>query len=332
MAAGRSSRFGRPKAVEPLGPEGESLMAYTVFDALRAGFGGVVVVTRPELRPALEAHLAEHLGAGLPVTWVHQDPEDVPDAHRDLAVGRSKPWGTAQAVLSARAHLPGAFGIANVDDWYGPEAHAALVQALRNLTSPPTTSEAMSARPLPDPPCPAVLVGFPMAATLPPGGGGVSRGWVRGTGNGVEGVLELRDVARAPSSPSPAPTGEEPGIRGILTDGGTIAVPDDAWASMNLWGVGRCALPLLWSAFDEFLSRQGGDPEAEFALSSAVDTLIRRGSLTLRLVPAGRRWFGITHPGDAPWVRERLEALHADGTYPRRLTRVRDEGPPKLAP
>jgi hypothetical protein len=314
-------------------------MVYTLFDALRAGFGSVVVVTRPPLRGPLEAHLREHLGDGLPLEWVFQDVGDVPEPHRALARarsrGRPKPWGTGQAVLCARRHLPGAFGVANADDWYGPEALQALAGSLRGpdltATSSIPSRPGESAGPAA---CRAVLVGFPMTTTLPPGHGegvaGVSRGWVQSRAGEVESVLELRGVARAtkaepPSPGRPAPD-RAPGISGIAPDGRRVRVPEDAWASMNLWGFPPCALPLLESAFEGFLSRDGALPDAEFALSSAVDGLVHQGALGLRLVPGGRRWCGITHPDDAPWVRERLRSLHADGTYPGRLFEDRSPG------
>jgi hypothetical protein len=306
-------------------------MVYTVFDALRTGFGSVVVVTRPSLRQPLDTHLREHLGDGLPVAWVFQEIDDVPDAHRARARGsattREKPWGTGQAVLCARPHLEGVFGVANADDWYGPEALEALAGALRepaDTGAPP--APARTANSDGEPACPAVLVGFPMGMTLPPddvpGAAGVSRGWVRDRAGEVESVLELRDVTRAATtgagagSSSPEAGAE---ISGLAPDGRRVKVRDDAWASMNLWGFRECALPLLESAFERFLAGEGALPEAEFALSSAVDGLVREGSLTLDLVPGGRRWFGITHPGDARWVRERLRRLHTDGTYPGRL-------------
>ncbi|MEJ2539654.1 MAG: NTP transferase domain-containing protein [Gemmatimonadota bacterium] len=306
LAAGRSTRFGRPKQLEPLGPGGASLTVYTVADALRAGFGSVVVVTRPELRSRLADHLGDQLGPDLPVTWVLQDVTDLPQEHGHLAAAREKPWGTAHAILACRRQLDGAFGIANADDWYGPEALRALATALARLPAPP--------------PCPGVLVGYPMGATLPPDGSGVSRGLVQTRGDEVQRVVELREVAPAgveeDGSPTPELSGRDP--RGRI-----VSVSRSDRASMNLWGFGICALPLLEQGFSRFLTRYGTEPGAEFALSTAVDGLLEDGSMTLRLLPGGRRWFGVTHPGDVDWVRERLRALHADGTYPDDLTALR---------
>ncbi|HSM06653.1 MAG TPA: NTP transferase domain-containing protein [Longimicrobiales bacterium] len=291
LAAGRSSRYGRPKQLDPLGPGGASLTAYTVLDALRAGFGSVVLVVRPDLEGSLSAHLSEQLGPDLPLAWVHQELGDLPEGFGDLVPGRKKPWGTAQAVLAARKRLHGPFGVANADDWYGPEALSALRSALADLP--------------PEPPCPAVLVGFPMRATLPPSGDGVSRGRVEVAGGEVRTVVELHQVATRPDGRLSGRTGA----------GDEVAVAADDWASMNLWGFGRCGIDVLADGFTDFLEAEGADPGAEYALSTAVGDLLARDAMSLRLVPEGRRWFGVTHPGDAPWVRERLQELHDDGTY-----------------
>ena len=307
LAAGRSTRYGTPKQLAPLGPEGESLTAYSVVDGLRAGFRRIVVVTSRELRPRLEAHLQGVLGEGLPLHWALQELEMLPDDLRHLGGDRAKPWGTAQAILAAAPLLPGPFGVANADDWYGPEAFRALATAL----------DAMGGG-IPDPadspngPCPAVAVGYPMRATLSPSGG-VSRGWITADAGGrVRRVLELRNVRSAGGGR----------ILGVDPEGHPVAVPPDTPASMNLWGFHPCLLSLLHEAFRVFLMESGADLVSEFALSTAVDRLLEAGALDLRLIPEGRRWFGVTHPGDADTVARKLEALHGDGTYPDPLSQA----------
>lgn len=306
LAAGRSSRYGTPKQLAPLGPGGESLTAYTVVDALRAGFGRVVLVTSRELQPLLEAHLERHLGPGLPLDWAFQELDDLPPSLAHLAVARRKPWGTAQAILAARHHLPTVFGIANADDWYGPEAYRSLVGALASLTA------AGESGPTPLLPCPAVAVGYPMAATLSPSGG-VSRGWISADDDGViQRVVELRDVR----------AGGAGQVLGVDPEGAPVAIPSRTPASMNLWGFHPCLLSLLEDAFHVFLGESGSDVASEFALSTAVDRLLSEERIHLRLIPGGRRWFGVTHPGDGEAVSRRLEALHLDGTYSTPLART----------
>jgi hypothetical protein len=153
--------------------------------------------------------------------------------------------------------------------------------------------------------CPAVAVGYPMEATLSPSGG-VSRGWITADSAAViRRVVELRDVR----------SGAGGRILGVDPEGHPVSVPAGTPASMNLWGFHPCMLGLLRVAFHAFLLESGADGTGEFALSTAVDRLLDEDRLTLRLMDAGRRWFGVTHPGDADWVSRSLEALHRDGTY-----------------
>ena len=332
LAAGRSTRYGAPKQVAPLGPGGASLTAYTVVDALRAGFQEVVVVANRELQPRIRAHLEEALGRDLPLRWAHQEREDVPAPLAHLSALRRKPWGTAQAILSAGPHLPTPFGVANADDWYGPEALSELFRILSSPEAFPATPPVRS----PDSPrgaesartegrrtgdgngqnapriCPAVAVGYPMEATLSPSGG-VSRGWIKADEDDrVHRVLELREVR----------AGSGGRMLGVDPDGHPVAIPPGTPASMNLWGFHPCLLPLLEEAFHSFLLEMGADGTSEFALSNAVDLLLEEGFLELRLIPGGKRWFGVTHPGDAESVSRRLEALHRDGTYATPLSRT----------
>ena len=171
LAAGVSNRFGRPKALEPLGPAGETLPEYAIVDALRAGFGSIVVVTRPELAERLATRIGGALGEDLPIAWALQTLEPLPGG-RPAPDGRTRPWGTGHALLAAAPHVTSALAVANADDWYGPEAYRAL-------------AEALSERPER-----GALVGYRFGDTLSPEGG-VSRGWVTHDGPRVTGVLEL---------------------------------------------------------------------------------------------------------------------------------------------
>ncbi len=298
LAAGLSTRFGRPKQLEPVGPGGESLVAYTVVDALRAGFSRVVLVTNPE-SPELESGLRDHLetvlAPGLPLAWVHQRLDALPAGHA-VPAGRTRPWGTAQALLAAAPLLTGPFGVANADDWYGPEALVALAEAL------PRTG-----------PDEGVLVTWRMADTLSRHGG-VSRGVVNVSGNRVTGVTEVLDVRADPRRGGR--------LVGRTVAGRTLEVAPDARASMNLWGLPAAALEALARDFRRFLEVHGAEVDAEFPLSSALDALVADGRLTLEALPEGRRWFGITFAPDRDVVRARLAALHADGTYPTPLARA----------
>lgn len=295
LAAGRSTRYGRPKQLDPLGPTGASLMAYTVVDALRAGFARLVIVTASALRTDLDQHLRDTVGRDLPITWVYQRIDDLPSRLVHLATSRRKPWGTGQAVVAADGALDGPFAVANADDWYGPAALEALAGALRAMPGDLNGDER----------CPGVAIGYPMETTLSRYGG-VSRGWIQlEDGDRIRHVLELTQVRASAGT----------GMVGFDPEGASVPIPRGAPASMNLWGFHPCVLPLLDQAFEDFLLEYGGDSSREFPLSTAVDRLLESGDLELRMIPAGRRWFGVTHPDDAERVSVELEALHKKGLY-----------------
>ncbi len=288
LAAGRSTRFGTLKQVAPIGPSGASILTYTVVDALAAGFGEIVLVIGDEVEEAIRTHLSAHLGERLPIRFVDQ----------------SEPLGTGHAVLMAARTTDQAAGVANGDDFYGRDAMTALCQAVRELAA---GEKSTSAR--------ACLIGYRMAHALSPHGG-VSRGHVEVADGGVvTAITELHDVRRS-DDPSA-------GLAGHDGQGGDVSVPSSAWASMNLWGLGRGCGPLLERKFDAWQSRpvQG---RGEFAISTVLNELRREGSLEIGLAGSGEEWFGLTFSPDADEARRRLEAKHADGTYPVSLKEMAD--------
>lgn len=286
LAAGRSTRFGTLKQVAPVGPTGASILAYTALDALEAGFGEVVLVTRDEVRLAILAHLADHLGDRLPIRTVDQ----------------SEPLGTGHAVLTAGRVIEGRFGVANGDDFYGRDALAALRAVLHEFSS----GSSAAAR--------AALVGYRMADTLS-AHGGVSRGYIESDAQGVvTGITEVHQVQQSSAADSP-----------LSGNVGTtkIDLPSDAWASMNLWGLSGDCVPLLEREFDQWLT-QPTEVRGEFAISTVLDDLRLNGELRVDLNRSGREWFGLTFAPDAEQARGRLAAKHADGTYPVSLREMAD--------
>jgi dTDP-glucose pyrophosphorylase len=280
LAAGMSTRYGRPKQLEPVGPSGETLLDYGIFDACRAGFGPVILIIRRELESAMRAHLAERW-PGLDAAWAFQEIES----------GRAKPWGTAQAILAARAYLDRPAGVCNADDFYGAEGFRALGQHLTGRD-----------------PAPAI-VAYRLADTLS-AHGGVSRavcdadpaGWLTG-------LTELREVREA-----------GPGARGVDPAGRTRDVAADVPVSMNLWGVTPELVAWLDQGFAAFAASHAADPAAEYPLSTAVHDLVIAGRTRVAVLASGTGWMGITHPDDRLPVSARLRALVRSGTYPSPLT------------
>lgn len=288
LAAGASVRFGRPKQLEPLGPMGAPLPAYTVIDALRAGFERVVVVVRPEMESPMGEQLLRALGPDAPLGFVHQTLDDLP-AGRHPPSARERPWGTAHAVTCAGPALADRpFGVANADDWYGPEALSALAGFLAHASGGE-----------------GCLVGYPVESTLS-AFGGVSRGRVRTDGDRVTDVIECRNV-RA----------EGDRVHGTGPDDAPVEFTPGERVSMNLWGLPAGTPDLLATRMEAFFAERTatGRDDGEFLLSRELGALVRDRRLGLRLLDTGRRWFGLTHPRDAEEARARLAALHRAGTY-----------------
>jgi hypothetical protein len=286
LAAGRASRFGRLKQLEPVGPNGEALLDYGVFDAWCSGFRRVVVVVPPGMEDRFLSHLKQYLGDAVEMHWVGQSLDDIPSgfepAHR-----RTKPWGTAHAVLAARRALNGPFAVANADDLYGRSAYRAL--ATHAVQHPDH----------------AALVSYPLCATLSDHGG-VSRGICETDGDGyLTTLVEATEVAHS---------GGE--IHGITVDGRSLRLRGTEPASMNLWGFPLRLLDLLQQEWVSFLERQGDDATAEFLLSTMANDLVRRGALRLRVLTTDADWIGMTFGADVAMVRHRIAELVASGEYP----------------
>lgn len=292
MAAGMGSRYGGLKQIDPVGPGGETLLDYSVFDALRAGFSRVVFVIRRDIEKAFREAVGRRYESKADVAYAFQELADLPPGF-SVPKDRVKPWGTAQAVLAAERVVTSPFAAANADDFYGAHSFAALSSFL---------DEAASASDL------YAMVGFRLGVTLSEHGS-VARGICETSGDGflahVEEVLGLE--------------GAEGGARAPDGAGGFRHFPADTPVSLNLWGFTPSVFPKLRERFSAFLAARGADLRAEFFLPDALGTLMSRGEARVRVLATPDPWFGLTHPADAPSVRARLLALHAEGAYPERL-------------
>ena len=291
LAAGLSTRFGRLKQLEPLGPGGEAIMDYNVHDAIRAGFRRIVYVVREEIEHDVRAHVSTVYPNVLPAEFVQQDQSLLPDGFR-TPPDRKRPWGTAHAVLAAAEVIDGPFAVCNADDLYGPGAFDLLY---RHLAADPPSTE-------------AALVGYRLEDTLS-GAGGVARGvCVLGKDDLLERVTEVREIRRV-----------DGWIAGLETDGAPVELTGAEMVSMNLWGFTTPAIELMGRQFARFLEYWGSDTKAEFFLSTAVNGQIEFGATRVRVLPAPDRWFGITHASDGARSKAILRERVAAGAYPRRL-------------
>ncbi|MBP7798836.1 MAG: NTP transferase domain-containing protein [Thermoanaerobaculaceae bacterium] len=286
MAAGAGSRFGGPKQLVPIGPSGETLLEYTAFDALRSGVGRLVLVVRREAMEAFRASVGARIASRVDLELAPQEVADIP-AGMTVPATRSKPWGTAHAVLAARHLVNGPFLLANGDDFYGAGAVAAVQRFLRER------SEGWA------------LATWPLVATLSPHGP-VSRGVCTVGEDGV--LLAIREH-----------TGVAMRAGLVSHDGGTLGGREPV--SMNLWGFRPDIFTMLEEGFGRFLAERGPDPAAEYQLPTEVEAVRRAGRATVWAVPAGETWFGLTHPSDLEAARGRIAALVAAGAYPASLWR-----------
>ena len=293
LAAGMGSRFGGPKQLEPLGPAGETMLDFSIHDALRAGFDRVVLVIQPALHDAFERGLVARWRSHVPIELVHQELDALP-AGMVLPANRRKPWGTGQAVLAAVPVVNGSFAVVNGDDFYGRAAYEALAAFL--------------GAPLGDALPVHALVGFPLAETLSEAGS-VNRALLQVTSDGwLSRIEEIVGIEAA---------GHDGRVR---ADGGeTRLIPGSAPVSMNMWGFAPDVFATLAEAFVSFLERHAGDERAEFLLPSHVEELVQRARARVRVLPGKGPWCGITHAEDRARVAGALRAHIERGEYPRPL-------------
>ena len=322
LAAGRSTRFGRLKQLEPVGPGGEALLDYAIYDSFLAGFSRFVLIVQEDRQRDFERHLEPAREAGLDIRFVNQelDPRGLGLGYsRDRAAERRKPWGTGFAVLSARDHLDRPFAACNADDFYGRGAYAELARALESAADEVADGTAETGGDTAGTGdtgiVPAFTVGYPLEATLS-ASGGVSRGVCqvgedRSLKDMVEGLALRRHGNR---------------VRGHDVAGNPLDLSPGARVCTGLWGFLPEALPLLEQRLAAFLD-SGPGPEAEFYLTEAVNDLVAAGRLRCRVLPTEETWLGVTFPGDRPAVVAALRGLAESGIYPPKLWGRHGPGP-----
>ncbi|MBW7907330.1 MAG: nucleotidyltransferase [Kiritimatiellae bacterium] len=291
MAAGMGSRYGGLKQIDPVGPSGEIMLDYSIFDALRAGFGRVVFIIRREIEEPFREIVDRHIARAVPVAYAFQSLDDLPSGYSP-PTGRAKPWGTAHAIYSARDVVREPFAVINADDFYGRAAYDALASALA-ATSPGASD--------------FCLAGYRVADTLSEHGA-VSRGVCE---VGADGLLK-RIVERTHIE-------IKEGSVVAQVEGQLLTIPPETTVSMNCWGFTPALFAHLERALAEFVKTRGQDLKSEFAIPTVVDQLIASGQATVRVLPASARWLGMTYPEDKPLVRAGVQRLVEDGLYPNRL-------------
>jgi hypothetical protein len=294
LAAGMGSRYGGLKQIDPMGPNGETVLDYSLHDAIRAGFGRVVFIIREDFAEAFRSGIGSRFAGRIEVDYAFQRLEDLPPGF-SVPDGRQKPWGTAHAVRAAREVVDGHFAVINADDFYGRDAYQRAAVFFDSL--PETTSSAMA------------MVGYPLENTLSDHGR-VNRGICQldeaGFLTNVEEYLEIEREA-------------DGHVRGNALDGKRHIVPPGTLVSMNFWAFGPAFFQQLEEGFTRFLHESGDQLKSECYIPTVVDHLIHGGHSQCLVLRTTSSWFGVTYPDDKPSVVASIRRLIAEGEYPEKL-------------
>ena len=291
LAAGMGSRYGGLKQVDPVGPSGEAILDYSVFDAHRAGFGKVLFIIRKDFEDVFKEKVGAKYEGLLPVEYAFQDINDLPPPYT-VPPERAKPWGTAHAIRAARNVVREPFAAINADDFYGRDAFAKLAEFLKR----PAPADALLR---------FAMVGYRLDLTLSDNGS-VARGICKVTDDGMlAGVTEMTKLVRTTSG---AENREDPAAPVVLTGHERV--------SMNLWGFTPALFGALEERFPAWLAENASKPKSEWYIPFVVDELIHEGRASVEVLPTDSRWFGVTYREDKPFVVSEIAKLVAAGEYP----------------
>ena len=296
LAAGMGSRYGGLKQMDPMGPNGETVLDYSVYDAIRAGFGRVVFIIREDFAEAFRRGVGSRFADLIQVDYAFQKLDDLPQGF-SVPEGRVKPWGTAHAVRAARHLISAPFAVINADDFYGSDAY---LRAAEFLTTPhPENPKAHYA-----------MVGYPLVNTLSDHGS-VNRGICTCAADGLlSSVEEYVKIQRDPDGI----------VRGDALDGDRKSVSETSPVSMNFWAFTPGFMDLLEAEFSHFIKTSGHLEKSENYIPTVVDALIRAGKADCAVLTTTSHWFGVTYPADKQHVVASIRHLIASGAYPENLT------------
>jgi hypothetical protein len=301
MAAGIGSRFGGGiKQLEPVGPSGEIIMDYSIYDALNAGFDKVVFIIRKDLEQDFKEIIGKRIEKIAHVEYAYQELDDLPPGYAKPAE-RTKPWGTGQALLCAQTVIHEPFVVINADDYYGKEGFIKIHEYLVNEMDPMSK------------PFDICMGGFVLGNTLSENGG-VTRGVCQVDERGIlKGVTETYEIRRS-----------EDWAEGRSEEGTPVKIPLDQNVSMNMWGLSPAFLEELERGFPEFLAGlKEGDVKTEYLLPKIIDKLVHSQKAQVTVLETRDRWFGVTYKEDKPAVAAAIRGLVSEGVYPERLFDVK---------
>jgi dTDP-glucose pyrophosphorylase len=288
LAAGIGSRYGGMKQVDPMGPSGEVLMDYSIYDAIQAGFGKVVFVIRHDFEEEFKQTRGRVYEEHIAVDYAFQELGDLPSGF-SVPEGRVKPWGTGHAILVAREVINEPFCMINADDFYGRETYQVIGDAL-SIAELETTEW--------------YLAGFKMGNVLS-AHGGVTRAVCELNEGLLTSIVERFEIVQK-------------GDHAIAKDkeGGSYELPLDTLTSMNFWGFTPRLFDVLEDGFRAFLQAHGTEMKAEYLIPTAVNDFVAAGQASVKALATDASWFGVTYPDDKPRVQASIKALVDQGEYP----------------
>ncbi|MCF7955311.1 MAG: nucleotidyltransferase [Phycisphaerae bacterium] len=291
LAAGMGSRYGGLKQIDPIGPNGEAIIEYSMYDAVKAGFAKIVFVIRQSFEQAFKDMIGDKLDGLCEVQYVYQE-LDKSLGDFTLPQGREKPWGTGHAILVAAGVINEPFAVINADDFYGGYSYKAIAEYL-------TTAAGENDY---------CMVGYTLSNTLSENGT-VSRGVCECDADGN--LLNVAEHTKIGMT--------EGVVCGLDDSGKEITLTGKEPVSMNLWGFGPSIFGHLKTRFDRFLAEHGNEEKSEFYIPFVVDELIKQSIAKVKVLKSEANWFGVTYPEDKPAVVAKVAELVEKGLYPKNL-------------
>ncbi len=290
LAAGMASRYGSMKQIDGFGPNGETIIDYSIYDAIKAGFGKVVFIIKEEFVDNFRSIFDPKLKGKIEVDYVFQN-FDLKQFGIEEEIYREKPWGTAHAILSGRKTVKEPFCVINADDFYGFDAYQKMVGFLTEEANDSNYS----------------IIGYQIGKTLSDFGA-VSRGVCKvDESNNLEEIIERTKVF------------EENGVIVYEEEGKQYPLTFETPVSMNFWGFTPAVFKVTEELFKEFAMANKDKPKAEFFIPLIGETLVKNNTATFKVVPTSNQWFGVTYKEDKPFVQASIDQLIKDGAYPEKL-------------
>lgn len=290
LAAGMGSRYGSLKQLDPMGPNGETVLDYSVYDAIRAGFDKVVFVIRRDFEEAFKSRVGSKFSGQIEVDYAFQELDDLPTGFT-APEGREKPWGTAHAVRAARHQITTPFAVINADDFYGQDAYEQIAKYFSNGIEVEKLHLCM--------------IGYPLQNTLSEHGK-VNRGICRVENGVLRSVEEHLNIGR----------NAEGKIQGDTSSETSVELSPSALVSMNFWGFTPALFNEIERDFIAFLEVSGKEAKSECYLPAVVNDLIQSEKAECAVIETNGNWFGVTYPDDKSFVQSSIANLVEQGVYP----------------